>query len=138
VSTLHHQHHHGDAPLPPAMIDPNYRLVEDQVEMRLHSKHLAQCELPEGFRLVTPTPKQAWVDQQLMWVFVLGWAPVDIQGRRWCEDRYQSVFRYHQVIPDEIQMQWAVGQFTRELVEAEVFAKAKPQYHHPRMKVAEA
>ena len=125
------QPHRAANPLPLPMLDPNYRAPDDQVEMRLHTKNLSQCELPDGFRLVTPKPKQAWIDHQVRWVFILGWAPVDIQGRRWCEDRYISIFRYCETVPDEIQMQWAVQQFTRELTEAEVLAR--PKYHHPRM-----
>jgi len=100
------------------------RHLDELVDMRAHAKRLEHCELPAGFRLVTPTPKQAWVDHQMVWVFVLGWAPVDLQGNRWCEDKYLSVCRYHQAIPDEIQMGWAIQDFQRELECAEV---VKPQ-----------
>lgn len=102
--------------------------------MKLHRRKVDQPmwndpesprELPGGFRLVTSTPKQAWVDHQLVWVFVLGWAPVDIQGRRWTEDRYLYVARYHQFVPDEMQMGWAIQDFTRELDVAEVIQSSR-------------
>ena len=30
------------------------------------------CALPDGFRLVTATPKQFWIEKQLTWGFALG------------------------------------------------------------------
>lgn len=105
--------------------EPRVRHLDELVDLRTHSKRLQDCELPGGFRLVTSTPKQAWVDHQLVWVFVLGWAPVDIQGRRWTEDRYLYVARYHQFVPDEMQIGWAIQDFTRELEVAEVIQSSR-------------
>lgn len=93
------------------------RLIEEQVQQRAKRKKLADCELPECFRLVTLQPRQFWMDKQMTWGFCLGWAPLDRQGVRQSSDLYCSVFRYDWRIADEIQMQWAVEEFTRELEE---------------------
>lgn len=94
--------------------DERPRNVEEQVELRRHRKQLAECELPEGFRLVTPYPKQFWMGTQLLWGFKLAWAKVDGRGRRGA-DQYMHVARYEMGISDEVQMRWAVDDFAREL-----------------------
>ena len=91
------------------------KLIEEQVDARAKRKTLAECGLPEGFRLVTATPKQFWINKQLTWAFMLGWAPMDRQGVRQSEDLYLSVFRYDWRIADELQMRWAVDEFAGEL-----------------------
>lgn len=84
--------------------DPLAVTVDDQVEMRCKTKRLRDCELPEGFRLRTPAPRQYWLDHQLRWAFELGFG----------EHRY--IARYHQQVGDEMQMEWAIQDFTAELL----------------------
>lgn len=112
----------------PDLPDPDrreMRKMESLVDLRAHSKRLQDCALPDGFRLITVQPKQFWIDQQLVWGFALGWAPVDIQGRRWCEDRWSFVARYDWRIADEVQINWAVAEFARELEVAGVVGEVK-------------
>jgi hypothetical protein len=84
--------------------DPDARSMDEQVEMRCKTKRLADCELPEGFRLTTPAPRQYWLDHQLRWCFELAFG----------EHRY--VARYIQQASDEMQMKWAIQDFTAELM----------------------
>jgi hypothetical protein len=82
--------------------------MDDQVEMRMKSKKLVDCTLPEGFRLVTPQPRQYWMEQQLRWAFEIAYGD------------YKHVARYIQQVSDEIQMEWAMADFTAELMFAGV------------------
>jgi hypothetical protein len=84
--------------------DPKARSMDEQVEMRCKTKRLADCELPEGFRLVTKTPRQYWLDQQLRWSFEIAFG------------EHSFVARYDQQVADDIQMQWAIADFTAELL----------------------
>lgn len=90
------------------MDEPEAREVEAQVEMRIRAKRLSDCGLPQGFRLVTPEPRQFWMNSQLIWAFQLEYLG-DSQPRRF-------VMRYHQQVSDETQMRWALEDFTGELV----------------------
>jgi hypothetical protein len=94
--------------------DERPRNFEEQVEMRRGKKRLEDCELPEGFRLVTPQPRQFWMINQLVWAFKLTWARVDRNGVRG-QDEYEHVARYEQRISDEVQLRWALDDFSREL-----------------------
>jgi hypothetical protein len=78
--------------------------MEAHVEMRTKAKRLAECELPEGFRLITPTPRQYWIDSQLRWSFELAFG------------EHRHVARYIQQVADDVQMQWAIQDFTAELL----------------------
>lgn len=93
--------------------EPRAREIEEQVELRRRSKSLVDCALPEGFRLVTERPKQYWIHNQLVWGFKLAWARVKngIRGN----DEYSFVARYYPTIADEVQMRWALDEFSREL-----------------------
>lgn len=82
------------------------REIDEQVEMRCKSKRLSDCELPEGFRLVTPAPRQYWLNQQLQWAFEL----------RFRDHPYPHIARYHQQVSDEMQMHWAIADFTAYLL----------------------
>ena len=84
--------------------DPNLRSMDDQVEMRCKTKRLADCELPEGFRLATRMPKQFWMGHQLIWGFKLTFGV------------HEHTARYHQQVSDDVQMQWAIQDFTAELL----------------------
>lgn len=108
------------------------RNVEEQVELRRAKKTLADCPLPEEFRLVTVQPKQFWIHNQLVWGFKLAWARVDGQGRRGAEE-YEHVARYEPRIADEVQMRWAVDDFTRELQSAERRREKVPLIFSMRM-----
>jgi hypothetical protein len=68
------------------------------------TKRLADCELPGGFRLITRTPRQYWLEQQLRWSFELAFG------------EHRHVARYLQQVSDEMQMQWAIHDFTAELI----------------------
>ena len=87
--------------------DENYREIEEQVEMRARAKRLVDCELPDGFRLVTPEPKQYWLEHQLRWGFCVAWAGVHVE--------YRYVARYLQTVSDEAQLNWTIDDFRREL-----------------------
>jgi len=100
-------------------------------EMR-HRKTLKDCTLPEGFRLVTPEPRQFWMEGQLRWGFKLAWAHVSAQGRG--PDEWDFVARYEERVPDEFQMQWAIDEFQGELLAAGAYAAA-PQRDQPRVAV---
>lgn len=89
--------------------DIDYRAVEEQVEMRLHTKRMVDCELPEGFTLVTPSPRQYWLEQQLRWAFELEFRS------RFGHVTYRHVARYIQQVNDETQLRWAVDEFKGEL-----------------------
>jgi hypothetical protein len=78
--------------------------MDEQVEMRCKTKRLADCELPEGFRLVTKTPRQYWIDSQLRWGFELAFG------------EHRHIARYIQQVADDVQMQWAIADFTAELM----------------------
>lgn len=84
--------------------DPAAVTVDEQVEMRCKTKRLADCELPEGFRLITRTPRQYWLEQQLRWSFELSFG------------EHRHVARYLQQVSDEMQMQWAIADFTADLM----------------------
>lgn len=90
--------------------DDRPRSIEEQVQMRAHSKRLEDCTLPEGFRLVTPRPRQFWMDHQLMWAFCLAWTGLHVE--------YRFVARYHATVCDEHQLRWALEEFTGELLAA--------------------
>jgi hypothetical protein len=84
--------------------DPNLRSMDDQVEMRCKTKRLADCELPEGFRLVTRMPRQFWMGHQMVWGFKLVFG------------EHEHLARYLLQVSDEMQMQWAIQDFTAELM----------------------
>lgn len=84
--------------------DPGAASMDEQVEMRCKTKRLADCELPDGFRLVTRTPRQYWLEQQLRWSFELAFG------------EHTFVARYLQQVSDDMQMQWAIADFTAELM----------------------
>lgn len=86
------------------------RNIEDQVQMRTHNKRLQDCELPEGFRLVTQQPRQFWIEKQMTLGFCLAWRGVHVE--------FMYVARYSPQVRDEVQMSWALDEFTRELEEA--------------------
>jgi hypothetical protein len=65
---------------------------------------LADCELPQGFRLLTRTPRQYWLEQQLRWSFELAFG------------EHRHVALYLQQVSDEMQMQLAIQDFTAELL----------------------
>ena len=68
----------------------------------------------EHFRLVTPQPRQYWIAQQMRYCFELEFLDYDhLQG-------YRFVARYHDRIPDEAQMRWALEDFRGELIAAGV------------------
>lgn len=103
------------------------RDADEHLEQRRHRKRLKDCSLPEGFRLVTPEPKQFWLDGQVRYAFQLAWGFVDANGRR-IGDEWNQVFRYEEGIPDDFQIQWAVEDFGRELEAAGCFTQpAKPK-----------
>lgn len=101
------------------LLDPRPKGIDDQVEMRRRNKPLAECSLPEGFRLVTPTAKQFWIKGQLTWCFELAWAPIDRKGNRG-EDQHKHVSRYIWTVPDELQLCWALSDFMKELADKDV------------------
>jgi hypothetical protein len=84
--------------------DPSARSMDEQVEMRCKTKRLRDCELPEGFRLVTPIPRQYWIESQLRWGFELAFG------------EHRHVARYLMQVADDVQMQWAIQDFTAELL----------------------
>jgi hypothetical protein len=90
------------------------RGTEELVQFRRRKKRLVDCELPEGFRLVTPEPRQFWLGTQVRWGFCLGWAKRDRFGNAVGEECFH-VARYEPGISDEVQLRWAVDDFTREL-----------------------
>lgn len=99
--------------------EPRTREIEEQVELRRHSKCLADCALPDGFRLVTLRPRQYWIGNQLVWGFSLAWARLDRKGERG-EDEFWHMARYHQTVADEPQVRWALEDFTQDLMNAGV------------------
>lgn len=111
----------------PAEHEPWMRTAEEQVEARRKFKRLPDCELPEGFRLVSPRPKQYWMGNQLVWGFCLAWARVK-NGVRGA-DEYLHVARYYPTVSDEPQMRWAIEDFTAELAEQERRERA-PMVQH--------
>lgn len=94
--------------------EPRCRDVEEQVEMHRRSKTLVDCTLPDGFRLATPRPTQYWMGSQVVWGFCLVWRRLDSHGNP-CGDEYCYIARYHQSVGDDVQMQWALDEFMREL-----------------------
>jgi hypothetical protein len=84
--------------------DPTARTMDEQVEMRCKTKRLCDCELPEGFHLATRTPRQFWLNQQLRWGFKLVFG------------EHEHVARYLLQVSDDMQMQWAIQDFTAELM----------------------
>jgi hypothetical protein len=84
--------------------DPSARNMDEQVEMRCKTKRLADCELPEGFRLITRTPRQYCLDSQLRWGFKLAFG------------EHEFTARYLMEVADDVQMQWAIQDFTAELL----------------------
>lgn len=93
--------------------EDHLRKIEEMIDQRRNRKKLADCELPNGFRLVNREPKQIPMEGQLRWAFVLAWAP---KGK----DEYFSVHRYEQAMSDEVQMGWAIEEFSKELQDAGV------------------
>lgn len=90
------------------------REIEQQVDIRARAKRLVDCALPEGFRLLTPRPKQFWIGQQVVWGFCLAWGQVDRMGNRG-KDEFYHVERYDCRIADEVQMEWAITEFSVDL-----------------------
>jgi hypothetical protein len=86
---------------------------EDQVEERRKRKTLADCGLPDGFRLVTPKPRQMVQEGLLVWSFVIEFVPWNGYDLRPC----YHASRYETRIPDDMQMRWALSDFTKELME---------------------
>lgn len=118
--------------------DERPRNVEEQVEQRRKKKRLVDCELPEGFHLVTPWPKQFWIGTQVRWGFQLAWAKVDRNGNRGEEETF--VAQYEPTIADEVQMRWALDDFSRKLEVAGTNVKAPALNHKigrdaPRLQV---
>lgn len=107
--------------------DPDFRNMDDQVEMRCKAKRLCDCELPEGFKLVTPRPRQYWLDHQLRWGFELSYTPKHMHVTT-----FRHVARYIQQVTDETQMHWAVDDFTAELISAGVFRAEQQKNQTPR------
>jgi hypothetical protein len=101
------------------------RNIEEQVTLRRMNKRLEDCTLPEEFRLVTARPKQFWIDHQLVWGFKLAWARVDGQGRRGVEE-FAHVAQYDARIADEVQMRWALDDFSRDLAMQQTREHAVP------------
>lgn len=99
--------------------EPRCRDIEEQVERRRKAMRLEDMDLPKGFRLVTPQPKQFWVVNQLVWGFQLAWAKVNKHGERMEEERLHFA-RYYTSVADEQQMHWAIEDFRRELAKEEV------------------
>lgn len=97
--------------------DPIARTADEQVEMRCKTKRLCDCELPEGFKLLTPTPRQYWLDHQLRWCFELAFG------------EHRHVARYIQQASDEMQMTWAIQDFTAELMFKGVSIKEARKQH---------
>lgn len=98
-------------PLDELIRDAHELLAEKETHKR---KRLRDCTLPEGFRLVTPEPRQFVMDGQLRYGFKLAWGRVDAQGRRG-PDEWAFVARFEEFVPAEFQMQWAIDDFQREL-----------------------
>jgi hypothetical protein len=89
----------------PELRDP--RGLEEVIERAWkRKKTLADCELPEEFRLETPRPKQYWMGHQLVWGFCLVWAPIKFGVRG--KEEFRFVARYHPHVDDELQMRWAI------------------------------
>lgn len=78
--------------------------VTDIAHKMRKTKTLMQCALPSRFELLTPRPRQMWLGNQLRWSFCLGW-----------NKQFYFVARYHESVSDEVQMQWALEDFRREL-----------------------
>jgi hypothetical protein len=87
--------------------------IEERMDVRRKwgMKRLVDCSLPDGFRLVTVRPKQMWIEQQVRWAFMLGFVQ---RGRA----EVLHVARYESNLPDALQMQWALGDFIRNLTVA--------------------
>lgn len=94
--------------------EKKFREMEELVAIRAKAKRLADCSLPEGIRLVTPHPRQFWIENQMVWGFCLAWGQVDRLGNRG-KDEFYHVERYDQRIPDEVQMGWALEAFSTDL-----------------------
>lgn len=108
--------------------DPRARLLEEQVEMRRHTKHLKDCWLPEGFKLENAEPRPLRMDGQVRLAFVLSWS--DGLGR----SPYYFAARYEQTIPDEPQMQWALEEFAMELEAAGLILVGNAKtWAHPKV-----
>lgn len=108
------QPHWTDQDVAPAHL----RGLDEEVQFRRRTKRLADIELPAGFQSLTENPKQFWMNGQLTWGFKLGWAPTDNNGIRWREDCFSYVSRYDWRIADDVQMEWALADFSRELRDA--------------------
>lgn len=104
--------------------EPRCRSVEEKLDRSRKSKHLEDMELPKGFRLVTPQPKQQWVVNQLVWGFWLAWAKVNKHGER-VSDEYYHFTRYFPGVGDEPQMRWALEDFSRELEKQQELEREK-------------
>ena len=86
--------------------------TDETIDESRKRKRLEDCTLPEGFTLVTPRPRQMVMEGLLIWSFILKFEP-------WSGDRrtLYHVARYELRIPDDMQMSWALSDFTRDLVE---------------------
>lgn len=87
---------------------PSY---EEKIDERRRMPKLVDCSLPEGMTLVTPTPKQAVVSGLCVWVFILRFECV-VNGS---VERYTHAARYESILPEDVQMRWAIGDFTKAL-----------------------
>ncbi len=85
--------------------------LEERVDERRGLKRLADCRLPEGFRLESERPKQYVIDGLMLYGFVLSY---HVPGKARC----YHLQRYEATVNDEVQMQWALEDFTRELRDA--------------------
>lgn len=88
------------------------RTLEAQVEMRRKTKSLTDCSLPEGFRLVTPVPRNLLIKGLVKRSIVLAFGPAD--------DTYYFAQVYECEVSDEVQLGWALEEFTNELQAAGV------------------
>jgi hypothetical protein len=82
--------------------------LEDERRGTGRMLHLADCTLPKGMRLVTARPRQAVVDGQMVWVFVLAYD--ESAKERWYHQQ-----RFEAEIAEEIQMRWAIREFVTAL-----------------------
>lgn len=87
--------------------------MEEAVDESRRRKTLADCTLPDGFRLVTPQPRQMVIDGLLIWSFLMEFTPWSGADQR----PLYHIARYEMRVPDDCQMRWALSDFTRDLVD---------------------
>lgn len=93
--------------------------MEERVDQRRRHKALADCTLPEGFRLLTPIPCQVVTEGLLIYSFVLAYENnFNVGGPIYNRDVFFHVQRYEYSVQDDIQMEWALSDFMRDLREA--------------------